>query len=84
MATPPLEDHILASITRERLMGLVEVDERSCTPDDLADASEAFLASTTREVQAVAAVESREFAGVGERTCAAAAALRDHIEASLR
>ena len=84
LATPPLDDHILASITRERVMRLVEVEERNCTPDDIADASEAFLASTTREVQPVAAVESREFAGVGERTRAAAAALRDHIEASLR
>lgn len=84
LATPPLDDHILASITRERVMRLVEVEERGCTPDDLADASEACLASTTREVQPVAAVESREFAEVGERTRAAAAALRGHIEASLR
>ncbi len=82
LATPPLDDHILASITRERVMRLVEVEERNCTPGDLEAAGEAFLASTTREVQPVAAIESHEFAEVGERTRAAAAALRGHIAES--
>lgn len=83
LATPPLADHILASITRERVMRLADVEERNCAPDDLDAASEAFLASTTREVQPVAAIEAREFAGVGERTRAVAAALRDHIAESI-
>ena len=83
LSTPPLDDHILASITRERVMGLTETVERPCTADDLLGAREAFLASTTREVQPVAAVEQREFEGVGELTRSAAEAMRRHVEESL-
>ncbi|HEV2075401.1 MAG TPA: aminotransferase class IV [Thermoleophilaceae bacterium] len=82
LVTPPLDDHILASITRERVRDLVDVEERHATPDDLLAAREAFLASTTREVQPVAAIEDRELP-VGELTGEAAAVLRSHIEASL-
>ena len=39
------------------------------------EASEAFLASTTREVQSVAAIEDREFAEPGSRTNEAAEAI---------
>lgn len=81
--TPPLDDHVLASITRSRLMALVEVEERSATPDDVAAASEAFLASTTREVQPIAQIEDRELPAEGERTREAGAAFRKHIESSL-
>ena len=77
--TPPLDDHILASITRERLMGLVTVEERPTTQDDVLGASEAFLASTTREAHPVAAIEGREFAAVGPRTREAAEAFRAHV-----
>ena len=45
--TPPLSEHILASITRDRVMEVADVTERPCTMDDLREASEAFLASTT-------------------------------------
>src|SRR3954454_20738426 len=51
LCTPPLDDHILSSTTRDRLMGLLDVEERPCPTDDLLAASEAFLASTLREVQ---------------------------------
>ena len=78
--TPPLDEHILASITRDRVMRLVAVEERPTTVEDLLGAREAFLASTTREVQPVAAIEDREFSGVGERTREAAAAMRAHVE----
>jgi branched-chain amino acid aminotransferase len=80
--TPPLSEHILASITRARVMDLVSVEERPCTMDDLRAASEAFLASTTREVQSVAAIEEIELPE-GERTRAAQAALRARIEEEL-
>jgi branched-subunit amino acid aminotransferase/4-amino-4-deoxychorismate lyase len=83
LLTPPLDDHILASITRERVMRLAEVEERPTTPDDLLKAREAFLASTTREVQPVAAIEDTELPPQGHRTDAVAAALRRHIEDSL-
>jgi branched-chain amino acid aminotransferase len=79
LSTPPLEDHILASITRDHVMRLVEAREAPLTKEELLEADEAFLCSTVREVQPVVAVESREFAEVGERTREAAAALREHI-----
>ncbi len=80
--TPPLSEHILASITRSRVMELAEVRERACTMDDLREASEAFLASTTREAQSIAAIEELELPD-GERTRAVAAALRERIQEEL-
>lgn len=59
LCTPPLTDHVLDSITRRRLAGLVELTERVTTTDDLARVSEAFLASTLREVQAVRSIDGR-------------------------
>jgi branched-chain amino acid aminotransferase len=73
--TPPLDEHILASITRDRLTKLLEVEERPCPTDDLLAASEAFLASTIREVQSIGAIEDVEFEE-GPRTREAAEAFR--------
>ena len=84
LCTPPLEDHILASITRDRVLDLVEVEERPLTTDELLGAGEAFLASTTREVQSVAGVEDTQWPEAGARTLEAARALRAHVEESLR
>jgi branched-chain amino acid aminotransferase len=67
LCTPPLDEHILASITRARVMQVVPVTERPCTMDDLRAAAEAFLASTTREAQSIAAIEDIELPE-GERT----------------
>jgi branched-chain amino acid aminotransferase len=83
LCTPPLEEHILASITRDRVLRLTDACERVVTSEDLLDASEAFLASTVREVQSVAAIEDREFPETGDRTREAAATVRAHIEESL-
>ena len=83
LSTPPLDDHILASITRAHVMELVEVREAPVTTDELLSAEEAFLCSTTREVQPIAAIESHELGEPGERTLAAAAALRDRISAAV-
>jgi branched-chain amino acid aminotransferase len=85
LCTPPLEEHILASITRDRLLQLTGARECPVTRDELlTGAQEAFLASTTREVQPVAAIEDRGFAEVGERTREASAALAEDIRSSLR
>jgi branched-chain amino acid aminotransferase len=85
LCTPPLDEHILASITRAAVMSLLDVEERPCTATDLEEATEAFLASTTREVQPIAAIEDREFLPESaERTAEAARALRSHIEEALR
>lgn len=81
--TPPLDEHILASITRDRVLQLCKAGERSLTTDELLAAEEAFLASTTREVQSVAAVEKRDLGEVGQRTRHAAELLRQHIRESL-
>jgi len=80
--TPPLSEHILASITRDRVMRVAEVEERRCTMDDLRVAGEAFLASTTREAQSIAAIEGLELPD-GERTRKVGAALRQLIEEEL-
>ena len=80
--TPPLSEHILASITRARVLDLVVVEERPCTMDDLRSASEAFLASTTREVQSIAVVEEIELAE-GPRTREAQEAFRARVEDEL-
>jgi branched-chain amino acid aminotransferase len=81
--TPPLEDHILASITRAGVIEVTEAAERPCTLDDLAIADEVFLASTTREVQAVAAIDERTFGDPGPVTTRAAAALAARIRSEL-
>ena len=73
----------LASITRDRVMNLVEVHETAVTEDEIKQAREAFLASTTREVQPVGAIEDREFGPGGEVTDKAASALRAQIESEL-
>jgi branched-chain amino acid aminotransferase len=80
LCTPPLEDHILASITRAHVMDLVEVEERSVSTDELLGAREAFMSSTVREVQPVAAIEDREFAETGEVTRKVAAAFTAHVD----
>jgi branched-chain amino acid aminotransferase len=81
--TPPLDDHILASITRAAVIELTGAREQPCTLEDLDRADEAFLASTTREVQPVAAVDDRSFDEVGPVTAEAAAALSSRIRSEL-
>jgi branched-chain amino acid aminotransferase len=83
LCTPPLDDHILASITRQRVMALTDVRECPATMDDLLGAREAFLASTLREVGPVAAVEDRALDAPGERTAEAATLLREDVRSSL-
>jgi branched-chain amino acid aminotransferase len=81
--TPPMDEHILASITRAKLIELIDAEERACTLEDLLAADEAFLASTTREVMPVAAVEDRQFDGVGPVTQDARRRLRERIVSEL-
>jgi branched-chain amino acid aminotransferase len=83
LRTPPLDDHILDSITRRRLLEVVEVVEEPCALEDLASAEEAFLASTVREVQPVAAIDDMELPAGGPRSDEAARQLRARISAEL-
>jgi branched-chain amino acid aminotransferase len=57
LLTPPLEDRILASITRAYVLEECDAEERPCTMDDIAGAEEAFIASTVRVVMPIAAVD---------------------------
>jgi branched-chain amino acid aminotransferase len=82
LRTTALEEGVLASITRERLLAAIPgIEEGGWTLDEVKGASEAFLASTVREVQAVAAIDDAEFPDPpGPRTREAQeafAALRD-------
>jgi branched-subunit amino acid aminotransferase/4-amino-4-deoxychorismate lyase len=83
LCTPPLDDHILASITRDAVLRLTDAEERAVTADELLGCQEAFLASTTREVQGIARIEDAELAAPGEHTRRSAALLREHIAAAL-
>ena len=82
--TPPLSEHILASITRRLVMEVADVREQPCTMDDLRAASEAFLASTTREAQSIAAVDDISLpAAPGSVTIDAGERLARRIEREL-
>jgi len=83
LCTPPLSDHVLASITRAHVMELVEVKERSVDVDEIKRAQEAFMASTTREGQSVSAIDDRDFQEPGEVTRKVAAALAAHRDQSI-
>jgi branched-chain amino acid aminotransferase len=83
LLTPPLDDHILASITRSRVIELTGAQERSCPLDELLAADEAFLVSTTREVQAVVAIDDRALPADGQLTADAARSLRERIRSEL-
>jgi branched-chain amino acid aminotransferase len=84
LVTPPLSDHILDSITRRRLMAEIDVEEQPTTLEDLQGASEAFLASTTREVQPVRRVGGVDLAEApGARTREAHEAFRRVVEREL-
>jgi branched-chain amino acid aminotransferase len=81
--TPPLDEHILASITRRVVLEQTEVIERPFTLADLSGADEAFLASTVREVQPVSAVDQHRLAAPGPITARLAAEVTDSIRAEL-
>ena len=57
LLTPPLEDRILASITRTYLLEECDAAEAPCTLDDVRGAEEAFIASTVREVMPITAID---------------------------
>ncbi len=82
LETTPLEEHVLASITRARVIELTGARERARTLDEVKGAQEAFLASTTREVQPVAAIDDAELSA-GPLTRDVAIRLHRRIRAEL-
>src|SRR3954449_3835091 len=84
LLTPSLDVGILASITRDRLVREFEVEEGSFSLGDLEGATEAFLASTVREVQAISAIDETELAECpGKRTREAAEAFSAILDREL-
>jgi branched-chain amino acid aminotransferase len=85
LRTPSLESGVLQSITRARLVAELEVEEGSWPIADLRAAQEAFLASTTREVQAISTIDGTELPGApGERTQEATAAFGEALRRELQ
>ena len=81
--TPPLSEHILASITRAIALEVSEAREQSCTLDELVAADEVFLASTTREVQPVASIDDHRLADDTPVTTQLAAEVSSRIRSEL-
>jgi len=83
--TPPLEDGILDSITRARLLEECDVTEAPCTLDDIRAADEAFIASTVREVMPIVAVDEIELPSApGPVSEAALAAFKRRVARDLQ
>jgi branched-chain amino acid aminotransferase len=84
LRTPALEAGVLESITRDRLVKALHVEEGAWPLDDLRAAHEAFLASTTREIQTVAAIDGNELPQApGPRTREAQEAFAETLEREL-
>jgi branched-chain amino acid aminotransferase len=84
LLTPPLEERILDSITRRALLAVTDARERITTRDDLSGVSEAFLASSAREVQPVHAIDDVPIPAVpGPISLDAAERVRAYIQARL-
>lgn len=85
LRTPMLEAGVLDSITRRKIVERLEVEEGEFPLEDLLGAPEAFLASTTREVQPIEKIDDHEFDEVpGALTEAADAAFSGALEEALR
>jgi branched-subunit amino acid aminotransferase/4-amino-4-deoxychorismate lyase len=85
LVTPPLTDRVLDSITRRRLLTILpHAREAVLTAEELGGAREVFLASTTREVQAVGHLDGRPLPEApGPLTAQAAEAFSSHVRAQL-
>ena len=84
LVTPPLSAGCLAGVTRELVLELVDVIEDDLPLASLASADEAFLTSSTRNVQPIRSVDGRRLpACPGTLTAEAAAALQTLMGADL-
>jgi branched-chain amino acid aminotransferase len=84
LVTPPLSSGCLAGVTRSLLVGAGVAVEADLPIGALADAAEAFLASTTREVQPISRVDGLPLPGCnGPLTRAAADAFAAVLAVSM-
>jgi branched-chain amino acid aminotransferase len=79
LCTTPLSEHILASISRAIVIEVTDVTERAISLDELYAADEVFVASTTREVHPVAAVDDQTYAEAAPVTQRTGALVADAI-----
>jgi branched-chain amino acid aminotransferase len=80
LRTPALDVGVLESITRDRLVNALDLEEGAWPVADLRAAEEAFLASTTREIQPVSAIDGNELGEApGPRTREAQEAFRETL-----
>src|SRR5215211_1684855 len=80
LRTPTLASGCLAGVTRALVLEHTDAEEADLPLDALATADEAFLTSSTREVQAVGEVDGEALSAVpGPRTKEAVAAFRDLV-----
>ena len=84
LITPPLSAGCLAGVTRALVLEVTECVEEDVPLSALADADEAFLSSTTREVQPIRAVDGRSLREVpGPLTVRAADAFNSLVSRDL-
>jgi branched-chain amino acid aminotransferase len=83
LRTPSLSSGILESITRAQIVRALQVEEGEYPVEDVEATREAFLASTVREVQPVAAIDDRELELGGPRTREAAQAFKRSLAQAL-
>jgi branched-subunit amino acid aminotransferase/4-amino-4-deoxychorismate lyase len=84
LLTPPLSAGCLAGVTRALVLECCDVAEEDLPIDELGRAEEAFLSSTTREVQAIRAFDGHVLpAAPGPLTRQAASALSELIARDL-
>jgi branched-chain amino acid aminotransferase len=83
LLTPPLDEHILASITRRLVIEEAGAQEKVCTLEQLLGAEEAFLASTARETQPVSEIDGRPCDAPGPVTRRVSEAVAARIRAEL-
>jgi branched-chain amino acid aminotransferase len=83
LRTPELETGILDSITRRVIVDALAPEEGRYDAQELRSASEAFLASTTREIQPITSIDGNVLPqpSGGAHAIAAADALREAVEA---
>ena len=69
LITPPLSSGCLSGITRELIVGMFDVTEANLPIEEVNSVDEAFLSSSTRNVQAIATIDGTALAQApGPRT----------------
>jgi branched-chain amino acid aminotransferase len=84
IVTPPLSSGCLAGVSRALVLEWTDAAERDLSMADLARAEEVFLTSSTRDVQAVHAVDDRDLPGApGPITAQVAATFAERAAADV-